>query len=122
MGCGGAECLKFSEYDINSSYEDFSGHAEDNSNVVRTRRQLILVLSANCCLSLPRDLSHTRRSTVIWKGLVCALILTRLAHAASTWPPHTRTRELPLGGMLIDFGQPRPSSSGKIIGGYPSCH
>lgn len=26
-------------------------------------------------------------STVIWKGLACALILTRLAHAASAWPP-----------------------------------
>ena len=45
MGCGGAECLKFSEYDINSSDEDFSGRAEDNSNVVRTRRQSILLLS-----------------------------------------------------------------------------
>src|SRR6266404_3382275 len=39
-----------------------------------------------------RDLSHTRRSTVIWKGLVCALILTRLAHAASTWPPQLEMR------------------------------
>jgi hypothetical protein len=29
----------------------------------------------------------TGRSAVIWKGLICALILTRLAHGASTWPP-----------------------------------
>jgi Peptidase family M23 len=34
----------------------------------------------------------TGRSTVIWKGLVCALILTRLAHAASTWPPQLEMR------------------------------
>src|ERR1700722_18442160 len=43
-------------------------------------------------LRRPRDLSHTRRSTVIWKGLVCALILTRLAHAASAWPPELEMR------------------------------
>jgi hypothetical protein len=29
---------------------------------------------------------------VIWKGLVCALILTRLAPAASTWPPQLEMR------------------------------
>src|SRR5580704_5698745 len=32
------------------------------------------------------------RRTVIWKGLVCALILTRLAPAASTWPPQLEMR------------------------------
>jgi hypothetical protein len=32
------------------------------------------------------------RSTVIWKGLVCALILTRLAEAASAWPPELEMR------------------------------
>jgi murein DD-endopeptidase MepM/ murein hydrolase activator NlpD len=31
--------------------------------------------------------------------------------SADSWL--TRTRELPLGGMLIDFGQPTPFSSGK---------
>ena len=31
---------------------------------------------------------------MIWKGLVCALILTRLAHAASTWPPQLEMRVL----------------------------
>ncbi len=34
----------------------------------------------------------TGRSTLIWKGLVCALIPTRLAHAASTWPPQLEMR------------------------------
>ena len=29
---------------------------------------------------------------MIWKGLVCALILTRLAHAASAWPPQLEMR------------------------------
>ena len=29
---------------------------------------------------------------MIWKGLVCALILTRLAPAASTWPPQLEMR------------------------------
>ena len=29
---------------------------------------------------------------MIWKGLVCALILTRLAHASSTWPPQLEMR------------------------------
>jgi hypothetical protein len=29
---------------------------------------------------------------VIWKGLVCALILTRLSPAASTWPPQLEMR------------------------------
>jgi hypothetical protein len=29
---------------------------------------------------------------VIWKGLVCALLLTRLAPAASTWPPQLEMR------------------------------
>jgi hypothetical protein len=33
-----------------------------------------------------------RRSAVIWKGLVCALILTRVAHADSTWPPQLEMR------------------------------
>jgi len=35
----------------------------------------------------------------------------RVKSADDVW--QTRTRELPLGGMLFDFGQPSPLSSGK---------
>ena len=40
---------------------------------------------------------------MIWKGLVCALILARLAHATSTWPPQLE--------MLVPF-EPTAFSSG----------
>src|SRR6266403_2166114 len=46
----------------------------------------------------------TRRCTLIWKGLVCALIVTRLAHAAPTWPPQLE--------MLVPF-EPTAFSSGS---------
>ena len=29
---------------------------------------------------------------MIWKALVCALIVTRFVHAASTWPPQLEMR------------------------------
>jgi murein DD-endopeptidase MepM/ murein hydrolase activator NlpD len=35
----------------------------------------------------------------------------RVKSADDVW--QTRTRELPLGGMMFDFGQPSPLSSGK---------
>jgi hypothetical protein len=38
------------------------------------------------------DVVPAGRSTVIWKGLVCALILTRLVQAASAWPPDLEMR------------------------------
>ena len=41
---------------------------------------------------------------MIWKGLVCALIVTRLAHAAPTWPPQLE--------MLVPF-EPTAFSSGS---------
>ena len=41
---------------------------------------------------------------MIWKGLVCALILTRLAHASSTWPPQLE--------MQVPF-EPTAFSSGS---------
>src|SRR5450755_1627602 len=46
------------------------------------------------CLSIRDTMRYIQqgRSTVIWKGLVCALILTRLAPAASTWPPQLEMR------------------------------
>jgi hypothetical protein len=72
MGCGGAGCQKFSEYDINGSDEHFSGHAEDNSNVVRTRRQSILVLSAKgghlAPIASRRAADRHKLDYVKWRG------------------------------------------------------
>ena len=42
---------------------------------------------------------------MIWKGLVCALILTRLAHASSPWPPQLE--------MQVPFEPTAFSSGGK---------
>jgi hypothetical protein len=45
------------------------------------------------------------------EGLPYLIDQYRAKSADDVW--QTRTRELPLGGMLIDFSQARPLSSGK---------
>lgn len=64
-------------------------------------------LTAWACLSI-RDATRvypTRKGAVTWKAIVCALILTRLAHAASTWPPQLE--------MQVPFEPTAFSSGGK---------
>jgi murein DD-endopeptidase MepM/ murein hydrolase activator NlpD len=54
---------------------------------------------------------QTSPSPLAGEGVPYIIDHYRVKSADGVW--ETRTRELPLGGMLIDFGQPTPLSSGK---------
>jgi murein DD-endopeptidase MepM/ murein hydrolase activator NlpD len=53
----------------------------------------------------------TSSNPIAGEGVPYLIDHYRVKSADDVW--HARTRELPLGGMLIDFGQPMPFSSGR---------